>query len=74
MESVSYADNVVQFKLVSGLMNEEIKEDVLAAGDRDLETTVMLIVSKEGTKKANTSLNNNNSMGQASKVDGYSHI
>ena len=74
MESVSYADNVIRFKLVSGLMDEEIKEDVLAAGDRDLETTVMLIVSKEGTKKANTSLNNNNSMGQASKVDGYSHI
>ena len=35
-ESVSYADNVIRFKLVSGLVDEEIKEDVLAAGDLDL--------------------------------------
>ena len=42
-ETVSYADNVIRFKLVSGLMDEEIKEDVLAAGELDLEQTVKLV-------------------------------
>ena len=69
-ESVSYADQVIRFKLVSGLVDEEIKEDVLAAGDLDLETTVKMVESKEGAKKAKTSLNSNASAGQVSKVDG----
>ena len=70
-EVVSYADHVIRFKLVSGLSDEEIKEDVLAAGDLDLEKTVKLIESKEGAKKAKANLNStNNVTGQVSKVDG----
>ena len=65
-ESVSYADQVIQFELVSGLVDEEIKEDVLAAGDLDLETTVKMVESKDGAKKAKTSLNSNASAGQVS--------
>ena len=56
---------------MSGLVDEEIKEDVLAAGDLDLEKTVKLIESKEGAKKAKTSLNSSSNVsGQVSKVDG----
>ena len=72
-EKVSYADHVIRFKLVSGLVDEEIKEDVLAAGDLTLEKTVKLIESKEGAKKAKTSLTNNSS-GQVAKVDGTPRI
>ena len=55
-------------------MDEEIKEDVLAAGDLDLETTVKMVESKEGAKKAKTSLNSNASAGQVSKVDGSPRV
>ena len=61
---------MIRFKLVSGLVDEEIKEDVLAAGDLDLEKTVKLIESKEGAKKAKNSLgSNSNAPGQVSKVE-----
>ena len=39
-QEVLYADNVIRFKLVAGLINEEIKEDVLRTADLDLEATV----------------------------------
>ena len=69
-EPVSYADHVIRFKLVSGLMDEEIKEDILAAGELDLESTVKQIESKEGAKKAKNSLSGNGTnSGQVSKVD-----
>ena len=36
---VCYADSIIRFKLVAGLADEEIKEDVLAAGELTLEAT-----------------------------------
>lgn len=68
-ESVSYADHVIRFNLVSGLIDEEVKEDILVAGELDLESTVKQIESKEGAKKAKNSLSSNGTIsGQVSKV------
>ena len=38
-QDVSYADNVIRFRLVAGLIDEVIKEDVLGTADHDLEAT-----------------------------------
>ena len=35
--------NVIKFKLVAGLVDEEIKEDVLGTTDLDLEATIKMI-------------------------------
>ena len=56
IQEVSYADNVIKFKLVASLIDEEIKEDVLGTADLDLEATVKMIEGKEGAKKAKQSL------------------
>ena len=53
---MSYADNVIKYKLVAGLVDEEIKEDVLGTTDLDLEATIKMIEGKEGAKKAKQSL------------------
>ena len=53
---VSFAEDVTQFKLISGLADEEIKEDVLGSGDKTLEDTVKFIEAKESAKRAKTSL------------------
>ena len=55
-QEVSYADNVIKYKLVAGLVDEEIKEDVLGTTDLDLEATIKMIEGKEGAKKAKQSL------------------
>ena len=51
-QEVSYADNVIKSKIVAGLIDEEIKEDVLGTADLDLEATIKMIEGKEGAKKA----------------------
>ena len=53
-QEVSYANNVIRFKLVAGLIDEEIKEDVLGTANLDLEATVKMIEGKEGAKKSET--------------------
>ena len=55
-QEVSYADNVIRFKLVAGLIAKEIKEDVLGTVNLDLEATVKMIEGKEGAKKAKQSI------------------
>ena len=42
-QEVSYADNVIKFKLFASLIDEEIKEDVLGTADLDLEAIVKMI-------------------------------
>ena len=64
---VSYADNVIKYKLVAGLVDEEIKEDVLGTTDLDLEATIKMIEGKEGAKKAKQSLSQSFT-GQVSQV------
>ena len=66
-QEVSYTDNVTKFKLVAGLNDEEIKEDVLGAADLDLEATIKMIEGKEGAKKAKQSLSQSLT-GQVSQV------
>ena len=53
---VSYAEDVIRFKLVAGLIDEEIKEDILGAGEKSLEETVKAIEAKESAKRAKGSL------------------
>ena len=53
---VSYANNITRFKLVAGLVDEEIKEDVLSAGEKTLDETVKILEAKESAKKAKSSL------------------
>ena len=47
-QEVSYADNVIRFKLVAGLIAKEIKEYVSGTVDLDLEATIKMIEGKEG--------------------------
>ena len=49
---VSYADSIIRFKLVSGLYDPEIKEDILSLEERTLDETVKTIEAKESGKLA----------------------
>ena len=49
---VSYADSIIRFKLIAGLSDAEIKEDVLSAEDKTLDETVKAIEAKESGKLA----------------------
>ena len=49
---VSYSDSVVRFKLIAGLYDQEIKEDILSKADMKLEETVKAIEAKESGKIA----------------------
>ena len=43
---------MIQFKLIQGLYNSEIKEDILSSEDRTLDETVKIIEAKESGKIA----------------------
>ena len=45
-----YVDSVIRFKLVSGLYDPEIKEDILSLEERTLDETVKTIEAKESGK------------------------
>ena len=47
-----YVDSVIRFKLVSGLYDPEIKEDILSLEERTLDETVKTIEAKESGKQA----------------------
>ena len=66
-KEVSYADNVIKFKLVAGLIDEEIKDDVLGTADLNFEATVKMIEGKEGARQAKQSLSQSLT-GQVSQV------
>ena len=53
---VSYSDSLVKFKLVSGLLDSEIKEDILGGDEKSLEETVKAIEAKESAKRAKSRL------------------
>ena len=53
---VSYSDSLVKFKLVSGLLDSEIKEDILGGDEKSLEETVKAIEAKESAKSAKSKL------------------
>ena len=50
--SVSYCDKVIQFKLIAGLQDIDIKEDILSTEDKSLEETVKMIENKESGRQA----------------------
>ena len=50
--SVSYSDQVIRFKLIAGLHDIDIKEDILSTEDKELEETVKLIENKESGRQA----------------------
>ena len=51
-KAISYQDNVVRFKLIQGLTDQEIKEHILSEEDRSLDDTVKAIEAKESGKIA----------------------
>ena len=53
---ISYADQMIRFKLISGLYDSEIKEDVLSCEEKSLEETVKFIEAKESGKIARKSI------------------
>ena len=53
---ISYADQMIRFKLISGLYDSEIKEDVLSCEEKSLEETVKFIEAKESGKIARKSV------------------
>ena len=55
-KKVSYTDSLTKFKLVSGLVDSEIKEYILVAEDKSLEDTVKAIEAKESAKRAKVKL------------------
>ena len=50
--SVSYGDQVIRFKLIAGLQDIDIKEDILSTEDKSLEETVKMIENKESGRQA----------------------
>ena len=50
--SISYQDNIVRFKLIQGLIDQEIKEYILSEEDKPLDDTVKAIEAKESGKIA----------------------
>ena len=50
--SVSYSDQVTRFKLIAGLHDIDIKEDILSIEDKALEETVKMIENKESGRQA----------------------
>ena len=50
--SVSYSDQVTRFKLIAGLHDIDIKEDILSIEDKALEETVKMIENKENGRQA----------------------
>ena len=67
-ETVSYADHITRFKLVAGLEDEEIKEDIFGTTDKTLEDIVKAVEAKASVKRAKVSLGGNNS-GHVNKVE-----
>ena len=65
-ETVSYANQLTKFKLVSGLVDEEIKEDILSEEEKTLEDTVRSFEAKESAKLEKITLGGGH--GQVSKV------
>ena len=55
-QKVSYADHITKYKLLSGLLDGEIKEDALGLEGKMLEETVKAMEVKESTKRATISL------------------
>merc|ERR1711867_217861 len=51
-KDVSYADSVIRFKIISGLNDQEIKEDILSVEDKTLDETVEAVEAKESGKVA----------------------
>ena len=49
---VSYADSMIRFKMIAGLYDSEIKEDILSSEDKTLDETVKTIEAKESGKIA----------------------
>ena len=59
-KKVSYADSLIKFKLVSGLLDSDIKEDILGAEDKSLKDTIKATEAKESAKRANGKLGGRN--------------
>ena len=50
--TVCYSDQVTRFKLIAGLHDIDIKEDILSIEDKTLDETVKLIENKESGRQA----------------------
>ena len=71
-ESVSYADQEILHCLVKGLVDDDIRSQVLGATEEmDLEATVKFIEVKEAGKKANSYLDNGGNEALVNRVTGY---
>ena len=58
--AVSYADSMIRFKLIAGLYDSEIKEDILSSEDKTLDDTVKAIEAKESGKIARNTVGASN--------------
>ena len=67
-KKVSYSDKVVRFKLIAGLVDIEIKEDILSMGDESLEETVKTIENKESGRIAKKTVGASNPQSQVNVV------
>ena len=58
---VSYSDKIIEFKLIGGLSNKQIREDILTTRDKtwSLEKTLKEIEAKEGGKLSRTIVSTN---------------
>ena len=73
-KAISYQDNVVRFKLIQGLTDQEIKEHILSEEDKSLDDTVKAIEAKESGKTARKAIGVTTSPTKVNLVgDGSSH-
>ena len=66
---ISYMDDVIRHKLVTGLADADIMQDVLASEIKPLEDTIVFIEGKEGGKKSQQSLSGGGSVNKISEDD-----
>ena len=59
-KKVSYSDSLIKFKLMSYLLDSEIKKDILGDDDKSLEHTVRAIEAKDSAKRAKGNLGGRN--------------
>ena len=55
-ESVSYTDKMIRHKLVTGLEDKDILQDLLTANKEELEKMVAFVEGKESSKNGRKSL------------------
>ena len=68
---INYADEMIRMKIITGLADPDILQDVLAADKKSLEDTIAFVEGKEGGKKSQMLLCNKTVINNIAEEKGY---